>query len=153
MTRSVLRLKPDAAEKLSKLLDETQTPSALTPAALQRWLSAMERLRRLTSPQILEASGPDWSNSATGGPRGYLTLSTSEWPSDAAVCSLSDILGRGSLPRRFFLSPRACLGILRRGAARAKDLPARLLLALSAVARLAATDGTAPSSPADEVPD
>jgi site-specific DNA-cytosine methylase len=31
-----------------------------------------------------------------------LTLSTSEWPSDAVACSLSDILETGDVPQRYF---------------------------------------------------
>src|SRR5690606_18080115 len=34
--------------------------------------------------------------------------------SDGAVCSLSDILETGAVPQRFYLSARACRGILRR---------------------------------------
>ena len=45
---------------------------------------------------------------------GCWTLSTSEWPSDAAVCSLSDDLETGDVPQRFLLSATACRGILRR---------------------------------------
>src|SRR5690606_19322700 len=63
-----------------------------------------------------------------------LTLNTSEWPNDAAVCSLSDILETGDVPRRFFLSATACRGILRRAEKRGKDLPAALSSALQAVA-------------------
>jgi hypothetical protein len=70
-----------------------------------------------------------------GSPTERLTLSTSEWPSDAAVCSLSDILETGALPPRFFLSAKACAGILRRAEKRGKKLPEQLQAALSAVAQ------------------
>jgi len=49
------------------------------------------------------------------------------------VSSLSDILETGDLPQRYYLSPKACAGILRRAANRGKDLPTMLLRALSAV--------------------
>ncbi len=62
-----------------------------------------------------------------------VTLSTSEWPKDAAVCSLSDTLETGDVPRRFFLSPRACAGILRRAEKRGKALPYQLERALTEV--------------------
>ena len=42
------------------------------------------------------------------------TLSSSEFPIVAVVSSLSDILETGDLPSRYFLSPTACAGILRR---------------------------------------
>jgi len=64
-----------------------------------------------------------------------LTLNTSEWPSDAAVCSLSDTLEAGSVPQRFFLSAKACQGILRRAEKRGKKLPPQLHKALLLVAQ------------------
>lgn len=71
-----------------------------------------------------------WGNSGMGSPTGFLTLNTSEWPKDAVVCSLSDTLETGDVPRRFFLSPKACSGILRRAEKRGKELPEALRLAL-----------------------
>ena len=59
---------------------------------------------RLTEDGILEPSSGCWANSGMGSPTGFLTLNTSEWPSAAAVCSLSDILETGDLPQRYFLS-------------------------------------------------
>jgi hypothetical protein len=64
----------------------------------------------------------------------FLTLSTSEWPNAAAVCSLSDTLETGDLPQRFFLSETACAGILRRAEKRGKVLPPALEQALQSVA-------------------
>ncbi|KVT77921.1 hypothetical protein WK58_09705 [Burkholderia ubonensis] len=76
-----------------------------------------------------------------GSPTGFLTLSTSEWnhtlaPSlnDDGVCSLSDILETGAVPPQYFLSAKACSGILRRAARRGKVLPQLLARALAAVA-------------------
>ena len=70
-----------------------------------------------------------------------LTLSLSEWTgldglslSDDGVCSLSDVLEAGSVPQRYYLSARACLGILRRAGNRGKVLPPLLQRALKAVA-------------------
>ena len=66
----------------------------------------------------------------------------SEWnhipprsPSDAYVSSLSSILETGPIDRRYFLSPKACAGILRRAESRGKELPEALRLALESVAR------------------
>ena len=59
---------------------------------------------------------------------------TLEWPNDAAVCSLSDVLETGPLPQRFYLSQKACAGILRRAEKRGKELPPMLREALEAVA-------------------
>jgi hypothetical protein len=64
-----------------------------------------------------------------------LTLSILEWPSAAAVCSLSDVLEIGELPQRYFLSATACKGILRRAEKRGKELPPQLQDALTVVAQ------------------
>jgi hypothetical protein len=69
-----------------------------------------------------------------GSPTAFLTLSTSEFHSAAAACSLSDVLGTGDVPQRYFLSATACKGILRRADKRGKDLPMTLRRALQAVA-------------------
>jgi len=76
-----------------------------------------------------------------GSPTGFWTLNTSEFnhilgPSlrDEGVCSLSDILETGDLPQRFFLSAKACKGILRRAEKRGKELPTQLRRALEQVA-------------------
>ena len=71
-----------------------------------------------------------WLKSGMGSPTEFLTLNTSEWPKDADVCSLSDTLETGDVPQRFFLSAKACSGILRRAERRQKKLPAGLLSAL-----------------------
>jgi hypothetical protein len=76
-----------------------------------------------------------WKNSGMVSRTECLTLSTSEWPKDAVVCSLSDTLETGKLPQRFSLSATACQGILRRADKRGKKLPERLQEALLAVAQ------------------
>ena len=89
----------------------------------------------------LEPSSGRWANSGMGGPTESWTLSTSEWnhtpgpsPSDDVVCSLSDVLETGDVPRRYYLSGKSCRGILRRAGKRGKDLPQALRLALEAAA-------------------
>jgi hypothetical protein len=67
----------------------------------------------------------------------------SEWPNVAAVCSLSQVLEQGSIPQRFFLSSRACAGILRRAEKRGKALPPQLLQALQTVAQHTAPEAEA----------
>jgi hypothetical protein len=57
----------------------------------------------------------------------------SEWPNDAVVCSLSQVLETTSIPQRFFLSSMACAGILRRAEKRGKNLPPALHQALTSV--------------------
>jgi hypothetical protein len=76
-----------------------------------------------------------------GGPTGSWTLSGCEHngipaPSRSAdgVCSLSDVLETQPVPQRFFLSAKACNGILRRAQKRGKALPPMLEAALKAAA-------------------
>ena len=64
-----------------------------------------------------------------------LTPNISEWPNDAAVCSLSQVLEQTLIPQRFFLSSTACAGILRRAEKRGKELPPALRTALLSVAQ------------------
>jgi len=87
-----------------------------------------------TKEGILEPSSGCWANSGMGSPTEFWTLNTLEWPSAAAVCSLSHILETGDVPQRFFLSATACRGILRRAEKRGKSLPPSLQEALQAVA-------------------
>jgi len=63
----------------------------------------------------------------------FWTLSSTEWPSEGAVCSLLDTLETGIVPQRFFLSDTACRGILRRADKRGKELPKALRQALQEV--------------------
>ena len=90
---------------------------------------------KLTKRVISPASSPVLRNSGMGGRGLFLTLSTSEFRNGAVVSSLSDILETGSVPQRFFLSAKACAGILRRAAKRGKKLPPQLEAALRMVAR------------------
>lgn len=62
------------------------------------------------------------------------TLSSSEYPSDAAVCFLSAILCQDA-PQEYFLTPTACEGIIRRAERRGRSLPPTLKGALEAAIR------------------
>ncbi len=93
-----------------------------------------------TAEGILVPSSEGWHNSGMGGPTECWTLNISEFHSAAVACSLSDILETGAVPQRFFLSAKACAGIIRRAAKRGKTLPPQLARALQGVA------GSAPTS-------
>lgn len=69
-----------------------------------------------------------------GSPTECWTLSTSEFPSDAAASSLSDVLETEPVPQTYFLSPTAARGVLIRAARRRRELPVALLSALEVVA-------------------
>ena len=102
--------------------------------------TSLESCRSAEDGSLVPSLGR-WLNSGTGGPTESWTLNTCEWTgldglslSDDGVCSLSDILETGDVPQRFFLTAKACRGILRRAARRGRTLPEPLRLALEAVA-------------------
>jgi len=85
-----------------------------------------------------------WGTWGMGGHTASWTLSGSEHNgihapsrSDGGVCSLSDVLETGQVPPRFYLSPKACAGILRRAEVRGKKLPPMLQDALEAAVTVA----------------
>lgn len=84
----------------------------------------------------LAPSSGRWLNSGMGSHGEFLTLATAEFHSAAVESSLSEVLQAQPLPERYFLSPRACAGILRRAKKRGKTLPEPLAVALEAVAGL-----------------
>lgn len=91
-----------------------------------------------TGGETSRRSSIPWLNSGMGGPTGFLTLSSTECHNAAAVSSLSDVLEAApTVPRKYFLSPTACRGILRRAAKRGRELPPALQRALQAVAESA----------------
>lgn len=73
-------------------------------------------------------SGP-WPNSGMGARGVCWTCNTSEFPKDAVGSSLSDVL-EPEVDPKYFLSPKACRGILRRARKRGKQLPPSLGRAL-----------------------
>jgi len=90
---------------------------------------------------LVPSSGA-WQNSGMGSPIAFSTLSSCEWMgtaelclNDEGVCSLSDILETGALPQRYYLTAKACRGILRRAERRGKVLPDLLQRALEQVAK------------------
>ena len=115
-------------------------PSAATQAeTLQRWLTLWQVWPTRPSHQrggALKAAPlapKQWSN-------GQLSMrSGSEWRKGAVACSLSQTLETGNVGPQYYLSPKACAGILRRAEKRGKVLPEALARALRAVADSAQT--------------
>ncbi len=65
---------------------------------------------------------PEW----TGLPQGM---------PDMGVSSLADVVVTGDVPAKYFLSPKACAGMVRRSARRGRALPDHLRPAIEAVAK------------------
>lgn len=86
----------------------------------------------------------DPAGQSHGGPK---MPNISVWPNDASVCSLSAVLVRGLIPKKYYLSSTACAGILRRAETRGKTLPMTLLHALQAAAGVLSE----PETPADKI--
>ena len=97
-----------------------------------------------TEDGILAPSSGGWKSSGTGGPIGSWTLNFSESPREGVECLLSDVLETSDVPDRFYLSPKACAGILRRAARRGKTLPAMLERALRDQVQHAPSTATTP---------
>jgi len=95
----------------------------------------------LTEEKILVPSLGAWGNWGMGGLTESWTLNGAEHTgiqepcrSVEGVSSLSDVLEISQVPQRFYLSAKACQGILRRAERRGKKLPQMLRKALEAVA-------------------
>lgn len=94
-----------------------------------------------TEEGTLAASSGRWMKSGMGMRGVCWTLNMSEHPTirglslnDEGVSSLSEILETQAVPQRFYLTPKACLGILRRAEQKGKELPPMLKQALEATA-------------------
>ncbi|MCT5186652.1 hypothetical protein LZM68_33850, partial [Pseudomonas aeruginosa] len=72
---------------------------------------------------------------------GFWMPNISDWPNDASVCSLSQVLEQDSIHAKYFLSAKACAGIIRRAEARGKTLPDTLLSALHSSAAADTSSG------------
>jgi hypothetical protein len=87
-----------------------------------------------TLAETLLLSSKRWSTSGRVTLRGECwTVASQEWLNDAEECFLSQILEE-SAPQKYWLSPKACAGILRRAEKRGKELPRPLERALTNVA-------------------
>ena len=90
--------------------------------------------------QISSSSSTSLGNAGFVEDGELLTLNIVEWTgleglslNDEGVSSLSDILEMGPVPDRYYLTAKACAGILRRAEKRGKELPPQLARALLAV--------------------
>lgn len=89
-----------------------------------------------TLEEISHASFAGWPTSGITERGECLTLNSSECPNEDdgySAYSLADVLEPSVAPK-YFLSPLACRGIIRRAAKRGKALPTQLGAALQAVA-------------------
>ena len=78
---------------------------------------------------ICGPSSRAFGNAGLSSDTGFWTANGSESPRDAAACSLSAVLQK-RVSERYFLSPKAAAGILRRATKRGRELPPALRQAL-----------------------
>ncbi len=124
-------------------------PSSSSSPESQTDLFGPEDSFYLRTSQVCSVVMPDGTSQPSSGlwptsgfaisPGVFLTPGSSEYPSGGGVCSsLPDVLEAEVAPR-YFLSPRAAAGILRRAEKRGRALPSHLLAALEAVVRTTTT--------------
>ncbi len=65
----------------------------------------------------------------------FLTLNTSDWPNDANVCLLSQVLETTLISEKYSLSSTACKGLLNRAEKRGKVIPEPLRSALMQISQ------------------
>lgn len=144
--RAKRSLSPGFVKDLQTLADSSPSPilQSLNDISRDGWSGKTYPVFCLPTAEghLAPCSGA-WQNSGMGMPIGCWTLNTPEHmsfpeqsPSDGAVCSLWDILETGDVPRRFFLTAKACAGILRRAEKRGKELPEALRVALQSVVEM-----------------
>ncbi len=110
------------------------TTDEILLAWLAHWLGPTSLYRETDGKTpVLLSDRTGWSSGACW------TRNTSDWRNGASVCSLSSILDTGKIASRYFLSPKYCVGILRRAENRGKALPPPLRRALMGVADSAPT--------------
>ena len=101
------------------------------PTFLEQWYRGMF-LSLGTVGATRESASPKTETGSSNG--GCWTLNTWESPRDAVESSLYSILEHGGVDRRFYLSQRACRGILSRAEKHHKELPDVLMKALTRIA-------------------
>src|SRR5690554_5508163 len=120
---------PDGSSGKTSPARSAQTRGEILLSWLARWQDASS-----LSPQTAgDRKAWRWvTPDSSNGP--CLTRNGSEWRSSGVACSLSSILETGPIDPRYYLSAKACAGILRRAEKRGKELPEPLREAWRSVA-------------------
>ena len=101
------------------------------PTFLEQWSKGMFLSLQTDGATQASASHGGGTESSNGA---FWTLNTWEFPRDAAASSLWSILEHGGVDPRFYLSRKACRGILSRARRHHKELPDVLMKALTRIA-------------------
>ena len=113
-------------------------PGAFSSNKGEDFRTVLEEICRIKDPAVSVAGCARWQPAGTGTlwPGASSTPSTGASPSEESASTLSQIL-MDKVPERFYLSPRACQGILRRASEHGRVLPDVLRLALERQAQSA----------------
>jgi hypothetical protein len=131
----------------------SQEPSLPVKAGiLQKWLAQWQDSKTLECPKTAGArKAQRWATMAYSNGLVFVR-NGSGWRNGATVCSLSSILETGPVDRRYFLSAKACAGILRRAEKRGKTLPEMLRKALTHVVESESTAAAAAAAAHSDEP-
>jgi hypothetical protein len=100
------------------------TPARISPPSYQPSWEPPSLFLQDGQAQVWQQDRPEW-------PRGMCSTCNTSAHHNAAVASLSSLLDPAdAIPPKYWLSAKACAGILRRASARGKDLPEALRVAL-----------------------
>lgn len=134
----------------SSLSSSASQPSLFGPEDTYSLRTSPVSFRPMGDGTFVPSSGRFGNAGFMTSPTRLLTAVTSEFRrGGGASTSLVDVL-EDSVPERYYLSPRAARGILRRAATRGKEIPAGLAAALRATAER--EESPVPSAPPTEAP-
>ena len=133
--------KPSVSEDTGK---DSQTQGAISPSHLSDLLNSLDPggcYGKMSQESFLpmeemtsDASSVRWLPLGIGSPGGCLMLKAPEHlglsRKEGAGCILSQVLLDGKQLQKYYLSPKACLGILTRASRKGKQLPPLLKTAL-----------------------
>jgi hypothetical protein len=114
--------------KMSQALSLQIPGMTSKPSSKQSRPSKVTMLSLVLQKENGQAPEKSWEMISVS-PGDVLTRSFGEFPKEEDVSILSQILTVG-VPEKYYLSQKACLGILRRASARGKELPELLKKAL-----------------------
>ena len=116
--------------------DRTSKQSSKQSSVLKNRPPRCLHLRRKDGPTLTTTWETDGASRIE-----FLMHSGGAFPKEENVSTLSQIL-QTRVPQRYYLSPKACLGILRRASVRGKELPPVLKTALEKQASAEQEDGS-----------
>ena len=136
MIRVIREMREKTDGRYPRYIIWENVPGAFSSSGGEDFRTVIEEFCRIRYPEVSVPKAEKWHGAGLiledgfSLSRGEFSMpSTGESPREGGASTLSSILMEG-VPERYFLSPRACRGILRRAAERGKKLPELLETAL-----------------------